>query len=61
MDCILNKIVCPDKDKKPDKHSSVPHIVNHGNVVTVKNGERQRLKCQECGRTFYFKEKSEVR
>ena len=52
---MKNNIVCPDRDNKPEKHIGEPHIVNHGNVVTVKNGERQRLKCQQCGRTFYIK------
>ena len=31
------------------------HVVNHGNVTTVKKGKRQRFKCQSCGHTFYSK------
>ena len=29
------------------------NIVKFGKIPTVKNGKRQRYRCQECGHTFY--------
>lgn len=55
------KLECPYKGELPEKHGDTPHIVNHGTVITVKKGEQQRFKCQECGHTFYCKLNAEVR
>lgn len=40
----------------PKCHSPNQHIVKIGSVNTVKKGQRQRFKCQDCARTFYNKE-----
>lgn len=35
------------------------HIVKAGKRVTVYEGPKQRLRCQECGHTFYPPQKEE--
>ena len=29
------------------------NVVKFGNIPTVNAGKKQRLRCQDCGRTFY--------
>jgi transposase-like protein len=42
------------------KRCGSSHIVAHGSVTTVKSGERERCKCQNCGHTFYRDENKKV-
>jgi transposase-like protein len=30
------------------------NVVKFGKVPTVNDGKKQRLRCQDCGKTFYF-------
>lgn len=45
------------KQSCPECHKN--HIVSWGDNVTIKDGKKPRLKCQDCGKTFYKKVKSE--
>lgn len=48
MDIYMeNRLKCPKENCQSE------HVVSHGTVTTVKKGKRQRMKCQECGKTFY--------